>query len=111
MNAKTKAKELMKKYPDISVFFINPKGEFFTSKNRGELSLEKGQKLEVVRRSDLDLSEKPNGSMNSKDAIVFIKNATSIEDILPFEGDARKTVKEAFDAKKASLKEASGPKE
>lgn len=84
--------------------WANPKGEFFTSENIGEISLKKGEILTRFERTDdtegSDDSDKP---MHYLEAIATIKAAAALEDLKPFETDERKSVKAAHDEQHAKL--------
>ncbi len=38
----------------IDVLYVNPRGEYFTSENLAQNSLEKGEKYSVVKRKDTE---------------------------------------------------------
>lgn len=88
------------------VLYANPKGEFFTSQNIGELSLKVGQKLEKFTRTQKvsdDSADEKVYDANAKDTIAKIKASLSIEDLKAFESDDRKSVIEALAKKHAEI--------
>lgn len=87
------------------VLWANPKGEFFTSESFGTLSLKKGQQLEKFERPQEQevvkvTTEKP---LSAVDSIATIKEATSLEALVPFEADTRTTVIAAYNEQHAKL--------
>ncbi|ALU74263.1 hypothetical protein AUW17_02815 [Tenacibaculum dicentrarchi] len=53
-----KAHEILGKFQDAEAVYINPKGEFFTEKYLGDNSLKAGEKLEIVKREVVSLTQK-----------------------------------------------------
>ena len=88
------------------VLWANPKGEFFTSENIGNLSLKPGQKLEKFERPqdvpEIVLDEKVV-VLNTTKTIEAIQKVVSLEELKGFEADERKTVKEAYAKRNAEL--------
>lgn len=85
------------------VLWANPKGEFFTSKNLGKLTLKEGETLTKFERT-ADVQEAPKADkILAVDAIAKIQDAKSLEDLKAFEADTRATVKAAYDEKHAQL--------
>jgi len=85
------------------VLWANPKGEFFTSENLGSLSLKPGQKLEKFERPQDVPEDEKVVALNAAKTIEAIKNVVSLEDLKAFEGDERKSVKEAYAKKEAEF--------
>jgi hypothetical protein len=81
------------------VLWGSPAGEFFTSEKTGSLSLKEGQKL-------IKFEKAATKELNANDTIAWIKAATSLEVIKPFENDERKSVKSVYDWKAKQLIEA-----
>lgn len=88
-----------------NLLWANPKGEFFTSENTGNLSLKAGQKLTKFERpEEKPILEVPTVKpVSATDTIVKIEATTSLEDLKAFELDERKTVKAAYDEQHAKL--------
>lgn len=85
------------------VLWANPKGEFFTSENIGTLSLKPGQKLEKFERPQDVPEDKKEVALNAAKTIEAIQKVVSLEELLAFESDERKTVKEAYAKREAEL--------
>lgn len=85
------------------VLWANPKGEFFTSDNIAALSLKPGQKLEKFERPQDVPEDEKVVALNATKTIEAIQKVASLEDLKAFEGDERKTVKEAYAKKEAEL--------
>jgi hypothetical protein len=85
------------------VLWANPKGEFFTSENLGTLSLKPGQKLEKFERPQEVPEDKKEVALNAAKTIEALNKVTNLEDLKTFEGDERKSVKEAYAKKEAEL--------
>ena len=88
------------------VLWANPKGEFFTSENIGNLSLKPGQKLEKFERPQDVPEDEKVVVLNATKTIEAIQKVVSLEELKSFEADERKTVKEAYSKKEAELIEA-----
>lgn len=88
---------------NYDVLYANPKGEFFTSENLGQLTLEKGEKLTKFEHN-ADVEEAPKAvKILAVDAIAKIEEAKTLDDLKVFEADTRATVKAAYDEKHATL--------
>ena len=85
------------------VLWANPKGEFFTSENIGNLSLKPGQKLEKFERPQDVPEDEKVVVLNATKTIEAIQKVVSLEELKGFEADERKTVKEAYVKRKAEL--------
>lgn len=88
------------------VLWANPKGEFFTSENIGNLSLKPGQKLEKFERPQDVPEDEKVVVLNATKTIEAIQKVVSLEELKSFEADERKTVKETYSKKEAELIEA-----
>jgi hypothetical protein len=90
-----------------NVLWANPKGEFFTSKNTGSLSLKTGEKLTKFERAeekkDSSAADEKEYEFNAKYTIAKIKAVTSLEDLKAFEGDERKSVITEYEKQHAKL--------
>lgn len=79
------------------VLWANPKGEFFTSENIGNLSLKPGQKLQKFERSQEATSEeKKVKPVDQKEVIANLLKVDTIEGLKPYESDERKAVKSVY---------------
>jgi hypothetical protein len=91
-----------------NTLWANPKGEFFTSENTGNLSLKPGQKLSKFERTVAAEATEENASkvakvLNAQETINAILKTTSLEELKAFEADERKTVKAEYQTKHAEL--------
>jgi hypothetical protein len=84
------------------VLFANPRGEFFTTENIGELSLKPKEVLMKLERPE-ETTETPVKPLNALETIAKIKTVTSLEDLATFEADDRKSVIVAYKEKHAEL--------
>jgi hypothetical protein len=92
-----------------NVLWANPKGEFFTSENTGNLSLKAGEKLAKFERTEekvIEGSSSEKKELNANDTIAKIKATTSLEALKEFESDERKSVKSVYEWKAKQLTEA-----
>lgn len=85
-----------------NVLWANPKGEFFTSENIGQLSLKPGQKLEKFERNS-EVDETKVKTLNQGDTIAEILKVETVEGLKPYELDERKGVKAAYTDQLAKL--------
>lgn len=80
------------------VLWTNPKGEFFTSENIGNLSLKPGDKLQKFERTEETVSEvKKEKPADQKEVIANLLKVDSIEGLKPYESDERKAVKSVYE--------------
>lgn len=86
-----------------NVLWANPKGEFFTSENIGQLSLKPGQKLEKFERPQEAPEDKKELALNATKTIEAIQKVVSLQELEGFKADERKTVKEAYAKREAEL--------
>lgn len=89
------------------VLWANPKGEFFTSENLGDMSLKKDEKLIKFERTEEvaaeEKQEQKEYDHNAKDTIALIKATTSIEGLEVYASDERKSVISEFEKQHAKL--------
>ncbi len=52
-----KVNKIFDELEGIDVLYVNPRGEYFTSENLAQNSLEKGEKYSVVKRKDTKSKE------------------------------------------------------
>ena len=82
--------------------WANPKGEFFTSENTGQLSLKPGQKLEKFERNS-EVAETKVKTLNQGDTIAELLKVETIDGLKQYELDERKGVKAAYTDQLAKL--------
>jgi hypothetical protein len=85
-----------------NVLFANPRGEFFSSKNMGQIGLGSDEELVEFNRST-ETEETPVQPLNAGETIAKIEAVTTVEDLKAFEADDRKTVQAAYTEKLEKL--------
>jgi hypothetical protein len=85
------------------VLFANPRGEFFTTENIGELSLKPKEVLMKLERPEETTEAKKEKTLNQGETIAAILKVETIEGLALYEADERKGVKAAYEDKYAKL--------
>lgn len=98
---KEKANELFAKNPDLKKAFATTDGNVFISENRAKLHAGKGNV--IVFENSLNDEGPQKETLNVKETIALINQAASLEDLVVFETDERKGVKEALEKKTTEL--------
>ncbi len=110
---KQTAQSIFDKNKDVDTLYMNPKGEFFTSKNLGLGSLKKDEKMETVKRA-LETSGSEGGDEGDeyvsipklKEQVIAIPVIPVLEQMLLDEqsGQNRKGAIEVIEARIQELK-------
>ncbi|QEE51044.1 hypothetical protein FUA48_16105 [Flavobacterium alkalisoli] len=109
---KALAANIFKANPTVKTLYINDRGEFFTSSNLARNSVKKAEditeipKASVVTETESSKAQEQPDRPNVAKTVKAIKAAETLEALKEFEGDDRKTVQDALEAR---IKELEAP--
>jgi hypothetical protein len=105
---KAKAQGIFKEYPAFDKLFVNPNGEFFTSKNLAENSVKVKSEITEILKKDVIKDSTQNGDQLPKLKAVLDKAQTAFDSAKKVleenQGDAKS--EKAFATAEANLKAA-----
>ncbi|MDK7376072.1 hypothetical protein QP519_11070 [Weeksella virosa] len=104
---------IFKNNPNLNVYYKTADGQAFYlfSDARNHAKTLGDKDVEAVTRVVSDEKDVREYAMNAKDSISAIKEASTVEELVAFADDERKSVKEAYGKKLAELSVEDNPNE